>query len=159
MLVLSHLIKPFSNTNFKKKVKLYFRSHPTTSALVPVLLPTLATLNNLSFYPIILCAEIYDNLKYFVTSCSSSYDQLVTSADNDQLVAVEAIRVMGNLSRGVLSCHFHTIARPNRILHNKRKKSLIIDNFLTGVDSYVILLLSSFIAVLSAHHIWNMRGI
>ena len=93
----------WSPVNFHPKF--FSRSHPTNSALAPVLLPTLATLNNLSFYPIILCAEIYDNLKYFVTSCSSSCDQLApSSADNDQLVAVEAIRVMGNLSRDVLSC-------------------------------------------------------
>ena len=71
------------------------RSHPTSSALSQVLLPTLATLNNLSFYPIILCGDIYDNLKYFVTSSSSS--------SCDQLVAVEAIRVMGNLSRDGLA--------------------------------------------------------
>ncbi len=51
-----------------------------------MLLPTLATLNNLSFYPIILCPEIYADLKHFVSS-------------PDELVSVEAIRVMGNLSR------------------------------------------------------------
>jgi hypothetical protein len=57
-----------------------------TSSLQSVLLPTLATLNNLSFYPIILCSEIYEHLKRFVSS-------------PDELVSVEAIRVMGNLSR------------------------------------------------------------
>ena len=81
--------KPEQQPTLVTNVIFHSRSHPT-SALAPVLLPTLATLNNLSFYPIILCAEIYDNLKYFVTNCTPSYDQLV---------AVEAIRVMGNLSR------------------------------------------------------------
>ena len=67
------------------KVLAECRRRPDT-ALQSVLLPTLATLNNLSFYPIILCAEIYEQLKHYV--CSP-----------DELVSVEAIRVMGNLSR------------------------------------------------------------
>ena len=98
--------------SLKKFTLSFSRSYPTSSALAPVLLPTLATLNNLSFYPIILCAEIYDNLKYFVTSYATSCDQVVTSSGggSDQLVAVEAIRVMGNLSRDVFVtvcvCHF-----------------------------------------------------
>ena len=51
-----------------------------------LLLPTLATLNNLSFYPIVNQVEIYTNLRGLLLN-------------SDKAVAAEAARVCGNLSR------------------------------------------------------------
>jgi hypothetical protein len=73
-----------------------------------ILLPTLATLNNLSFYPIINQLDIYERLR-----------GLVLNADAE--VAAETARVLGNLSRrrevrqclqedGFFKCTAHLLA-------------------------------------------------
>ena len=51
-----------------------------------LLLPALATLNNLSYYPIANQVEVYNRLRGLLLS-------------SDQSVAAESARVIGNLSR------------------------------------------------------------
>lgn len=73
-----------------------------------LMLPTLATLNNLSYYPIVEQVEVYNRLRSLILS-------------TDKQVAAEAARVIGNLSRrqdirdclyedAFVSCTVHLLA-------------------------------------------------